>query len=780
MTLRAFSQAPAVLPFTPRAWGYNRRYRSEAKARRRISNSRDWFLVWMGALSFIIAHARNPSDGSPPARVPRPTTQESQKQLEELEYEREDWDRYLYQYQHLQRFARELGSSLIADPKTRVPRAGLIVDVIHKDDRGQPSILWLLENNVPVWYPWNEAVAKYASQNSLNYLAPPPHLIQGLQTTFYSTPSTLPKDAPAPAEPAQSSSPLDPANMAARHQEILDIIQKFEKRIADKRSSPEWTSEDEQRALNRARKPPTTSANVYVYEPSPNDPQKLERTTVSKAERDDTLGEYTESQTRYFAELNIWVCCSDLVLSQVVPYDGEDDDDGSGFFPEVVVEPLTSSDTTSSISATKPDLAPLSTVSSFSPTVPPKHLVVADTIPPCYRDHLYKDPQGHQHLEAHLLDFMTTFFGYIPPSPLPSGRSLQAFDAKDRSIFLRGLGVHPLTPAAPAFIETLISRHMHTWLHQCLDNDPKKDGAQTPQLRNWDITPGSPSAVTHPSLRHLRILPSSHKNALLEFHHLKHYWFIFDDSVEECGWKLTVTTATHALAVLRLRQWGKSYHEIGMCFLRRGVLFQTFQTFQPPLVQIPDHSTPSRLPNRDPGHEFTKDDYHTYCHHRNVLLGNPRTRAALLRGGILWRLAASSYQCEDVLEGPTNSSDTLALEQSIDDSLSKVEEGLLVGAYVCYTGHGKGQVSTKSWWPLPEVFEKGEDLGFWSPFNETWYQDRADEILNRNGKPLSKAEWREKVRGRAQVRSLRVNLEIRSRTCLQRLAPGASSGLGRL
>lgn len=173
-----------------------------------------------------------------------------------------------------------------------------------------------------------------------------------------------------------------------------------------------------------------------------------------------------------------------------------------------------------------------------------------------------------------------------------------------------------------------------------------------------------------------------------------------------------------------------------------------------------------------------------YLHQRNLLLGHPRARAALLCGGLLWRIAASSILCEDVLEGPTNSSSSLALihpitlEQSIDDSLSPVEEALLVGAYVCYTGHGQEQVSTKSWWPLPEVFEKGEDLGYWSPFNELWYQERSNEIANQNGKPLSKAEWRVKLRGRVQVRNLRVNLETRSRTCLERLAPSASSHLG--
>jgi hypothetical protein len=379
---------------------------------------------------------------------------------------------------------------------------------------------------------------------------------------------------------------------------------------------------------------------------------------------------------------------------------------------------------------------------------------------------------------------MRTMFGYIPSTPLPTGRTREPFDSKDRSIFLRGMGVHPVASAAAAFMETRISRDLHRWFVQCVKNKPEEDYRRSPQLHNWDIINGSPSAVTHPSLQHLRIARSSQQSALLELKKFKPYWFLFEDSIEECGWMLGVLTAIHALAALRLRQDGKSYREIALLFLCRGVTFQTFQPFQPAAIWVSYHPIPDRLPNRGPGYQFTEEDYHIYLHHRNVLLGHPRTRGALLRGGILWRLAASSLQIEDVLEGPTNSSTALSIahpisgEVFIDDSLSKAEEALLVGAYVCYTGNGAEQISIKSWWPLPEIFEKAEDLGYWSSFNETWYQKRLDLIRKGKAVPLSKRAWREELRGRVEPTSLRINTETRSRACLERLAPGASSHLG--
>lgn len=502
MNLRSFSQAAALLPFTPQGMGYYQQYHSEAKAQQIIRYSRDWFLVWLGVLSYLIANARSPSDSSPPRRLPRPSTHEPGQPLNKLEYEQDDWERYLHQHQHLRHFVRQLGSSIIAKPKSNIPRAGLVVNLMHNDDRGQPSMQWLLEHNIPVWYPWNEAVTRYASQNNLASLAPPPHLLQNLQTTFFSTPSAPPtipqhaiaQHAPPPApEPVYSSSPLDPSNQAAQHQEILKIIRQLKARAADKQRSPDWTAKDEQQALNRARQPPTTSAVVYVYDPHPNDPRKLEKLTVSRAERDDTLGECTDAQRRYFPKLNIWVCSDDLTVNKVVPYDG-DDDDGE-LYPDVVVDvPSASTGTNVTLSPPiAPNLAPPSAISSFSPTVPLQHLVVADAVPPCYRDHLYTDPQGPQHLQNDLLDFTTTFLGYAPSRPLPSDPASQPFKGRDRSIFLRGLGIHPTTSAASAFMDTRISRDMYTWFCQCIENDPKEDGPQPPQqLHNWDVIPGSP------------------------------------------------------------------------------------------------------------------------------------------------------------------------------------------------------------------------------------------------------------------------------------------------
>ncbi|KJA27424.1 hypothetical protein HYPSUDRAFT_104238, partial [Hypholoma sublateritium FD-334 SS-4] len=80
---------------------------------------------------------------------------------------------------------------------------------------------------------------------------------------------------------------------------------------------------------------------------------------------------------------------------------------------------------------------------------------------------------------------------------------------------------------------------------------------------------------------------------------------------------------------------------------------------------------------------------------------------ALMRGGILWRLALehASFQC--VLAGPTSVATLQRICWSladgsqnmwIDDVLDAHEAEAISGVYCVYTGQGT-QTSFKSWWP---------------------------------------------------------------------------------
>ena len=81
-------------------------------------------------------------------------------------------------------------------------------------------------------------------------------------------------------------------------------------------------------------------------------------------------------------------------------------------------------------------------------------------------------------------------------------------------------------------------------------------------------------------------------------------------------------------------------------------------------------------------------DYLAYETRRDAFLSQPRARAALLKGGIVWRLAREHIHVEDVLNGPSDdahqypkvlcTSDGRLVE---DDDLTEDELNLICGVY---------------------------------------------------------------------------------------------------
>jgi hypothetical protein len=78
---------------------------------------------------------------------------------------------------------------------------------------------------------------------------------------------------------------------------------------------------------------------------------------------------------------------------------------------------------------------------------------------------------------------------------------------------------------------------------------------------------------------------------------------------------------------------------------------------------------------------------------------------------------------------------------------------------------GKGdQTALKSWWPLQTTWEKEAALanhGYWTDYNETWYQRRLRELREGGSvQPLTESEWKSRLRGnlpKAKAKSIRDN-----------------------
>ncbi|KAF8868067.1 hypothetical protein BD779DRAFT_1379158, partial [Infundibulicybe gibba] len=109
---------------------------------------------------------------------------------------------------------------------------------------------------------------------------------------------------------------------------------------------------------------------------------------------------------------------------------------------------------------------------------------------------------------------------------------------------------------------------------------------------------------------------------------------------------------------------------------------------------------------RPRGYKFDIQDYCAYDEAKHDILSSSLGRAALMRGGIVWRLSRGAVLPKAVTAGlPTSSvmnegsvvgmlgSDYLA-DQLLDDE----GEDIICGVYHVYTV-GMEQTSESSWWP---------------------------------------------------------------------------------
>lgn len=167
--------------------------------------------------------------------------------------------------------------------------------------------------------------------------------------------------------------------------------------------------------------------------------------------------------------------------------------------------------------------------------------------------------------------------------------------------------------------------------------------------------------------------------------------FEFGDN-STTSWTLGVFNAAVALLVCRLPEIFSDYN-LAFSLLQRGIPFATlarspFQSTRYPPTQI--------LPVRLPQATFSSTDYDVYVQERNALLGNPRVaRAALLKGGIIWRIVGQSCQFATALLGHTvaaSSGRIVAVypdgssQPFFDDIISEREMDILCGTIICMKG----------------------------------------------------------------------------------------------
>jgi hypothetical protein len=155
-------------------------------------------------------------------------------------------------------------------------------------------------------------------------------------------------------------------------------------------------------------------------------------------------------------------------------------------------------------------------------------------------------------------------------------------------------------------------------------------------------------------------------------------------------WSLVLSNPAAALECLR-RRWGPHYSDIALQLLLRGCPFSTRIIGPKPVLSYPRPYV-TTLGFRPPGYVPRDCDYASYEALRDKFLQTPRARAALLKGGIVWRLSWDAVGVEAALGGPSPEvfqTGHWFLSEDMylwDDELSEDELNLICGVYKVFTG----------------------------------------------------------------------------------------------
>lgn len=168
--LLAHEGAPAIAWIVPTTLGCQGVFKRVRTLRTQFSHSKEWFSLFMGALSYAIAVS---------------ITQRHENFDEAMPH----WFSFLSQRAFSQIWLSGLRSSMVAYFDSCIDRVGVFVQLCqHHQD--QFSIDWLCEFGVPVWYPWGRQETRASQTDArLARFAPLPHQLQESSTFLTTNPT---------------------------------------------------------------------------------------------------------------------------------------------------------------------------------------------------------------------------------------------------------------------------------------------------------------------------------------------------------------------------------------------------------------------------------------------------------------------------------------------------------------------------------------------------------------------------------------------------------------
>ncbi|KAI0683427.1 hypothetical protein BC835DRAFT_1235416, partial [Cytidiella melzeri] len=141
-------------------------------------------------------------------------------------------------------------------------------------------------------------------------------------------------------------------------------------------------------------------------------------------------------------------------------------------------------------------------------------------------------------------------------------------------------------------------------------------------------------------------------------------------------------------------------------------------------------------------------NHKAYVAKRDNIITRFQGRAALLRIGLLWRLARNSYADDsEVCKGPSgfamqDNHHVLGGWDYVDDDLSLHQEDVICGVYRVKLA-GLSGTAYWSWWPTAWTrLQSGMTLDYWSARNKQFFVNHCQAILEGTKQPKTAQEWR--------------------------------------
>ncbi|TEB33497.1 hypothetical protein FA13DRAFT_1708285 [Coprinellus micaceus] len=763
VTLTKKYHIPCVLPAMPHTYGYRNKYPSRGVLMTKIALSREWFMVWLGALGYAVAWLFNPSDRTERMRSGYP-----------------DWRTALEMVGLPPSWMDEILHSSVCCFHPSVSRAGCVLDVLNPVG-GQPTLEWLIGHGIPVWYRWGRLEKERASYDiQFARLAPPPERTAPVETASVvaadpgadiamepagedvQAPSLIcaatespPSQAKAlktqsphsgassTEEQAEGSTPNAGASLQAEQTPIYSpqvpewVIFFEERRLKDEALKATATPEVLGVWSDRAKAPATSSAKVFVWERSDDEAILYTRNPISAKWRGETLDLFSTSQKRYDPIRKEWDCCSEF---------GEPDDDSD----DESMADTSPGDPTYATPFTTTLAAPAGAILSSLQETDSRPSEMMDTTTTTMI-HAVQD-----HFRSH--------HGFCNPI----GGTWSSTSTNPRHtpyvMQLANVSHDSNSDEVEMFAQTVTFSALHCFFEAVAN-------LREPPAEIWDINESCPQFVrTSPRFATVKRVPIPNHTATTareSYKSTKSFYYLITPRNPLERWTLATLSAAAALMVCQLPR-GSSEHDTAYHLARQGIPFRIFHPRQALVPRHPRSPIQHTIPMRPPNHTFTKADYDAYVTMRTLLLGQSHMQAALKRGGMSWRLAITTLGLNGVTDKPSlyNEFQDIMIGNTwwLDDILTEAELDLLCGLYECFAGNGRDR-ALKSWWPLVRYFEKEEcryNHGYWSEKNEDWYTRRLREIESGSAAPLTYTEWKSKLHGTKPIRNFLSYVEKRS------------------